>query len=167
MIQKKICMIGASAVGKTSLVSRFVRSEFSDKYHTSVGVKVDKKVVPVDGETVMMVIWDLAGDDDFQRLETSYLRGSAGFLMVADGTRQVTLEQVIEIRQRVSAAIGTAPCVLALNKADLAPQWEVEETRIQSLSGEGWDVVRTSAKEGTGVEEAFAVLARRLAAPTT
>jgi hypothetical protein len=165
MIQKKICMIGASAVGKTSLVSRFVRSEYDEKYQTSVGVKVDKKVVPVDGETVMMVIWDLAGDDDFQRLETSYLRGSAGFLMVADGTRLVTLEQVIEIRQRVSAAIGTAPFVLALNKADLALQWEVEEARIQTLTDEGWLVVRTSAKTGTGVEEAFALLARRLAAP--
>ena len=80
MIQKKICMIGASGVGKTSLVAKFVHSMFSDKYLTTVGVKIDKKTVSVDGAEVMLMIWDLAGDDDFQRLQTSYLRGTSGYL---------------------------------------------------------------------------------------
>src|SRR4051812_29872267 len=85
MIQKKVCMIGTTAVGKTSLVARFVHSIFSDKYLTTVGVKIDKKVVAPDGTEVTLIIWDLAGDDDFQRLQTSYLRGTGGYLLVADG----------------------------------------------------------------------------------
>jgi len=75
---------------------------FSDKYLTTVGVKIDKKTVAVDGNEVMLMIWDLAGDDDYQRLQTSYLRGTSGYLLVADGIRQITLDQAIEIQARVT-----------------------------------------------------------------
>ena len=114
MIQKKVCMIGTAGVGKTSLVAKFVHSMFSDKYLTTVGVKIDKKTVSVDGSEVMLIIWDLAGDDDYQRLQTSYLRGTGGYLLVADGTRRVTLDQVVEIQGRVAEAIGVSPVSVGL-----------------------------------------------------
>lgn len=155
-------MIGASGVGKTSLVSKFVHSIFSDKYLTTVGVKIDKKTVKLGETEVMLMIWDLAGDDDFQRLQTSYLRGTSGYLLVADGTRRVTLEQVLEIQRRVVEALPAAPFIVALNKADLAPQWEVTAADIDRLTGQGWRTTRTSAKEGAGVEEAFTDLARMM-----
>lgn len=165
MIQKKICLLGKSGVGKTSLVARFVHSIYSDKYLTTVGVKVDKKTVTIDGTEVVLVIWDLAGDDDFQRLQTSYLRGTSAYLLVADGTRRITLEEALELQKRVAESLSEAPFVLALNKADLAPQWEVDETRIAALAAENFIVMKTSAKEGTGVEEAFVDLARRTLQP--
>lgn len=165
MIQKKICLLGKSGVGKTSLVAQFVHSMFSDKYLTTVGVKIDKKTVTVDGTEVVLVVWDLAGDDDFQRLQTSYLRGTSAYLLVADGTRRITLEEALELQKRVAASLGDAPFVLALNKADLAPQWEVDETRIAALAADNFTVMKTSAKEGTGVEEAFVDLARRTLQP--
>ena len=87
MIEKKICMLGASGVGKTSLVSRFVSSIFSDKYLTTVGVKVDKKVVAVDDTQVTLLLWDIYGQDEFQTVKPAYLRGASGYLLVADGTR--------------------------------------------------------------------------------
>ncbi len=157
-------MIGASGVGKTSLVSKFVHSIFSDKYLTTVGVKIDKKTVQLDGNDVTLMIWDLAGDDDFQRLQTSYLRGTSGYLLVADGTRRVTFEQILEIQTRVAETIPNAPFILALNKADLAPQWEVNDSEINGLTSRGWKIIKTSAKEGAGVEEAFTYLARMMAA---
>jgi small GTP-binding protein len=162
MIQKKVCLLGTSGVGKTSLVAQFVHSIFSDKYLTTVGVKIDKKTLSADGTEVTLVIWDLAGDDDFQRLQTSYLRGTSGYLLVADGTRRVTLDQALELRQRVAETLGATPFVLALNKADLAPQWEVDEARMSALAAENFTIIKTSAKEGRGVEEAFAHLARRM-----
>ncbi|MES2571002.1 MAG: Rab family GTPase [Verrucomicrobiota bacterium] len=162
MIQKKVCMIGTSAVGKTSLVARFVSSIFSEKYLTTVGVKIDKKVLAVDGTDVTLVLWDLAGDDDFQRLQLSYLRGTAGYLLVADGTRRATLDQAIEIQTRVAGAIGPVPFLLALNKADMEAQWEIDEEHLKSLAGQGWPIVRTSAKTGLGVEQAFSDLSRML-----
>jgi small GTP-binding protein len=160
MIQKKICLIGTSGVGKTSLVAKFVHSMFSDKYLTTVGVKIDKKTVSVDGAEVMLMIWDLAGDDDYQRLQTSYLRGTSGYLLVADGTRQITLDQAIEIQRRVVEAAGPLPFLLALNKADLVSQWEIDEARTDDLAARGCKSFKTSAKDGSGVEEAFVELGR-------
>ncbi len=163
MIQKKVCMIGASGVGKTSLVAKFVHSMFSDKYLTTVGVKIDKKTVAVAGAEVMLMIWDLAGDDDYQRLQTSYLRGTSGYLLVADGTRAVTLDQAIEVQSRVAAAVGEGvPFLLALNKADLTNQWEINEARLADLAARGWTTFPTSAKEGARVEEVFVELGRRM-----
>ena len=155
-------MIGASGVGKTSLVSKFVHSIFSEKYLTTVGVKIDKKTVQLDGHEVTLMIWDLAGDDDFQRLQTSYLRGTSGYLLVADGTRRVTFEQVLEIQTRVAETIPNAPFILALNKADLAPQWEVNADDMSGLTSRGWKTIKTSAKENSGVEESFLELARAM-----
>ena len=166
MIKKKICMIGTSGVGKTSLVSRFVQSIFAEKYQTTVGVKVDKKTVDVDGNEVMLMLWDLAGDDAFQRLETSYLRGTDGYLLVVDGTRRVTLDLALDIQKRVAAAIVTAvPFMLVLNKSDLATQWDLDEKLLADLAAQGWTVLRASAKDGAGVEEAFMELSRRMLLP--
>lgn len=164
MIAKKVCMLGGFAVGKTSLVSRFVRSLFSDKYHTTVGVKVDKKSVSLPEGDVELVLWDIYGDDDFQKLRTSYLRGASGYLLVVDGTRASTLDTAEGIRAMAYEALGDVPFVLVANKADLADTWEVSDLQLQALAAQGWTVVRTSAKNGDGVNEAFSRLARAMVA---
>jgi GTPase SAR1 family protein len=111
------------------------------------------------------MIWDLEGDDEYQRLQTSYLRGTSGYLLVADGTRQITLDQAIEIQGRVAKAAGALPFLLVLNKTDLASQWEIEESRMDDLAARGWKLLKTSAKEGAGVEEAFVELGRQMTQP--
>jgi small GTP-binding protein len=163
VIQKKVCMLGSFAVGKTSLVSRFVSSVFSDKYHSTVGVKVDKKVVAVGDEQVSLMLWDIYGEDDFQKLRTSYLRGSAGYVLVVDGTRRETLEKAVILQSRAREAVGPVPFALVLNKADLADKWELDEGAVADLVKQGWSTFRTSAKTGDGVEEAFLALARGMA----
>ncbi|MGH9835660.1 MAG: Rab family GTPase, partial [Blastocatellia bacterium] len=100
MIQKKICLLGAFAVGKTSLVARFVKSIYSDQYITTVGVKVDKKTVKVDDREINLIVWDLAGEDEFQKVQMSYLSGASGYLLIADGTRLNTLETARMLRER-------------------------------------------------------------------
>jgi small GTP-binding protein len=164
MIQKKICMLGASAVGKTSLVSRFVRSLFSDKYHTTVGVKVDKKTVALGQEQMDLLLWDLYGEDEFQKIRTSYLRGSAGYVLVVDGTRRETLEKAVVLQNRTEETLGKVPFVLMVNKADLAEKWEIDDAAIEELNKRGWAAFKTSAKSGDGVEPAFVALARKMAA---
>lgn len=158
MTQKKICMVGAPLVGKTSLVSRYVHNRFTDKCLSTVGVKIDKKLVRVDGRSVVLILWDLAGDDDFQRLKLSHLRGTAGYVLVADGTRRTTLDHAVELQGRVAQAVGAIPSVLVVNKSDLAAEWEVDEARTAALTAEGWNVRRTSAKTGEGVETVFSEL---------
>ena len=78
MIQKKVCMIGVFGTGKTSLVQQYVHSKFSEKYHSTVGVKIDRKTVDVNGETVSLVLWDIAGKDAEEDVPASYVRGQIG-----------------------------------------------------------------------------------------
>src|SRR5258707_408911 len=101
-VQRKICMLGGFSVGKTSLVKRYVQSIFSESYLTTVGVKIDKKTVTLGDRVVHLILWDLAGEDDMSSLRMSYLRGSAGYVLVADGTRPATLETALSLRRRSS-----------------------------------------------------------------
>ncbi len=109
MIKKKVCMLGAFAVGKTSLVQRFVHSIFSEKYKTTLGVKIDKKSIDIDDAPVELILWDLAGEDEFMKVRNSYLRGSAGYLLVADGTRPETLGIAEQLKSRVNDEVGEIP----------------------------------------------------------
>ena len=160
MIQKKVCMLGGTAVGKTSLVSRFVHSIFSDKYLTTIGVKIDKKSIRAGDQDVDLILWDLYGEDEFQKMRTSYLRGAAGYLLVIDGTRRDTVDVALNLRDSAERAIGRVPFVLVVNKADLAARWEVDDGTLSDLVKRGWSVFRTSAKTGEGVEAAFGALTR-------
>lgn len=161
MLQKKICLLGAFGVGKTSLTRRYVSSIFSDTYLTTVGVKIDKKSVEVGSTPVSLVIWDIAGEDEVSAVRTSYLRGAAGYLLVVDVTRAQTLEVARSIQSRVAAEIGDIPFLCLLNKIDVE-NWDIADAPIQALQHEGWTVQRTSAKTGDGVESAFAELAQRI-----
>jgi small GTP-binding protein len=163
VIQKKICTIGAYAVGKTSLLSRFVKSIFDEKYLTTIGVKIDKKIVQVDGQEVMLMLWDLAGEDEFSQVKISYLRGASGYLLVADRTRPNTLETAFQLRTRIENELGEIPCILVFNKSDLVDEIKIDKSEIEKLAQSGWQVIETSAKTGQGVEEAFLALTKRIA----
>jgi len=163
MIQKKVCMLGTFAVGKTSLVRRFVESIYSDKYHTTVGVKIDKKVVQLANSELTLILWDIEGSQTENDLRKSYLRGAAGYLLVIDGTRQDTLYQALALHTRVIDTIGAVPFLLLMNKADLASEWSISERETTALHDKGWEVMKTSAKTGLGVEDAFRTLAQKLA----
>ncbi len=162
MNQKKICMLGSFAVGKTSLVRRFVENMFSDKYITTIGVKIDKKIIDLKSQSLTLVIWDIAGENGFHQIHGTYLRGMSGYILVADKTRTSTLDTVINIQKTVGQVFRDVPSVLIMNKMDLTGQWDVQESAIDRLSQEGWDVFRTSAKTGQNVEEAFNRLASQM-----
>ncbi len=158
----KICMLGGFCVGKTSLVSRYVTSLFPETYLTTVGVKVDKKIVSVEASDVMLMIWDIYGEDDAQTINMSYLRGMSGYLLVADGTRPETLRVTSAVRARVEAAFGSLPAILMLNKCDLQTAWRLDPAILEPGITGGLPVRETSARTGQGVEAAFQDLARRL-----
>ena len=113
VIQKKVCLLGDFGVGKTSLVARAVKNEFPDKYLTTVGVKMDTKSISIsDKLDVKVILWDIAGDSCLNSKAMSYIRGSAGFIFVADGTRMNTLNSVVEIKAEADRLLGELPFVL-------------------------------------------------------
>jgi small GTP-binding protein len=162
MIQKKICMLGGFAVGKTSLVSQFVSSIFSEKYLTTVGVKIDKKSVSVNEEEVTLMLWDIYGQDELQTVQQSYLRGCSGYLLVIDGTRVATADAAVRLHETARQAVGEVPFVVVLNKVDLRDQWQIDERGLWKLAERGAPIVQTSAKTGEGVEKTFTTLARAM-----
>jgi small GTP-binding protein len=155
----KVCLIGATAVGKSSLSARFVSSIFSEQYRTTIGVKIETRVVEVSSGTLELVIWDLSGEDEFQNVQPTYLRGASGYLLVVDGTRKDTLDVAVMLEARVRGAIGPVPFVVVLNKVDLVAAWDLVPKDFDRLKALGWTYVEASAKTGRGVNEAFDLLA--------
>ena len=164
-LSSKICILGDFAVGKTSTVERFVNNQFSDKYLTTIGVKVDTRELALeDGVTLKLVLWDVAGADRFGELELNYLRGASGHLLVADGTRPETLESARQLKDQVVGRYGDLPFVFLVNKADLEDAWEVGDAEISALQDEMEHVFVTSAKTGDNVATAIERLGRIVAA---
>jgi len=160
VIQRKICMVGVYSTGKTSLVRQFVDSIFSEKYHSTVGVKIDRKQLDMDGQTVNLLLWDLEGRDGVNDIRTSYVKGSSGVLYVADGTRRETFDQLWDLRRVVTEAVGELPSIVAINKKDLEDQWQLGRNDYAKLENEGWQSFLTSAKTGESVEYAFRWLSK-------
>ena len=160
MLRKKICMVGSTAVGKSSLVRRYVYGMFSESYLTTIGVKVDKKTVTTEQGPVELLLWDIHGDDEFARIQTLYLRGMSGYFLVADGTRLETVDHALSLKQRIDREIGELPCLLLVNKADLSEDFKVDVEDLKSLEEEGGlnKAMTTSAKTGDRVEAAFETL---------
>ena len=155
-------MLGMWGVGKTSLVQQYVHSLYSEKYHASLGVKVDKKtVLRSDGKEMMLMLWDIAGAEDHFSVPLSYVRGAAGYLLVIDGTRPETLDAAAELVDAVETGIGSLPFVAVINKSDL--DWKLSEADVRArFGGRAAEVLPSSARTGENVEAAFLALAEQL-----
>ena len=161
-IAKKVCMVGPFAVGKTSLVRQFVESIFSDKYHTTIGVKISKKAIQCEDQQLQLMLWDIEGVDVFTELKASYLRGAAGVMIVVDGTRPATLNQINHLVTLVRNQLEDTPIVVLVNKADLHEEWKLESDAMETFQADGLTVFLTSAKTGDQVDEAFEQLALKM-----
>lgn len=164
-VSKKVCLLGDFAVGKTSLVRRFVHNLFDDRYLSTIGVKVSRKVfvLPRGSDIVelTLMLWDLAGSEEFDDVRTSYLRGASGAILVCDMTRQATLDNLRGYAASLRAANAEARLVVAANKHDLVDQHQVREQQVADLAatlGAPWYL--TSARTGTSIEDAFRHLSR-------
>lgn len=163
VLQKKVCLLGDFAVGKTSLIRRFVEGRFDDKYLSTIGVKISRKELTRADYTLKLLIWDLAGGDDFASVERSYLRGAAGALIVCDLTRPDTLTAVRRYIDQLRSFNPNAAIVLAGNKADLTDQRAISDDDLAALSSDHAILhLLTSAKTGANVEAAFDALATGL-----
>ncbi len=160
----KICVLGEFAVGKTSTIARFVHNQFSEKYLTTVGVKIDTKQVEVGSHTLKMVIWDIAGGHTLADGLRTYLKGCMGIVAVADGTRTETLDFIESLLSDVLSEFGDLPYVLLLNKTDLQSEWELDQEKTDRIKQNHHHVFLTSAKEDSHVEDALRCLADALMA---
>ncbi|BAZ13821.1 Ras family small GTPase [Calothrix sp. NIES-4071] len=169
-ISKKICLVGDFAVGKTSLIRRFVDRQFSDKYLSTVGVKISRKAVDlidIDSQQkeLQLLIWDIEGSNKFKSIAPTYFQGAKGAIIVADVTQQETLTNISEHIQNFLLVNPQASIVVALNKSDLIEAEYLEKIRQMYQFDNQNHVLSTyltSAKTGKNVDEMFQLLAHSL-----
>ncbi len=164
-IQKKVCMLGDFSVGKTSLIERFVYNRFDNAYLSTIGVKISRKSVSLRGNIMVhLLLWDLAGGEEFSGTQASYLRGAAGALLACDLTRYKTLSAVEIYAEKLHNIQPKASIIIVANKCDLSEQREINDADLQNLATKlDAPLFITSAKTGEQVENAFSMLASKVA----
>ena len=156
-------MIGDFSVGKTSITNRFVNNIFSDKYLSTVGVKIDAKEIIVDNNTILkLLVWDIAGKHEFKTPDENYLKGSTGYLLIADGTRKNTIDSAFKLHEFMIQKFNNIPFCFLINKKDLKSVWECTDEQFEKINKNNWSFFETSAKTGENVDAAFNTLARKL-----
>jgi small GTP-binding protein len=162
LMKVKVCFIGDAGVGKTSLIKRYVLDVFDDRYIATIGTKVTKKIVDVDGKVkVMMLVWDIMGQKGFRELlREAYFFGAHGAIAVCDLTNKETLEELRYWIKALTDVAGDVPIVFAGNKADLENERVVKEQDLADLAAKYKSkAFLTSAKTGQNVETVFKTLA--------
>lgn len=156
MIRKKILLLGDFSVGKTSLVKRYVDGAFDDKYLTTIGVKISKKIFTIKGEEYEMLIWDVEGSTPSKKISLGYYRGASGAIFVTDVTRKETLDSLAEHKEIFLNENPDAKYVTAYNKADMLSEIAREKIELDD------DTFLTSAKDDSHVDELFMRLMEKM-----
>lgn len=162
-IQKKVCLLGDFAVGKTSLIRRFIEGVFEDKYLSTIGTKVSRKSLTIDDIALTLLIWDLAGGEKFSRVMHSYYRGASGAILVCDVTRVETMTIVEQYASDFCCINPGVPFIIVGNKVDLVEQRTVPDAQLDEIAAQlnaPW--FASSAKTGVNVETVFQTLGRRV-----
>lgn len=161
--QKKICLLGHFAVGKTSLTRRFVEGRFDEKYLSTIGIHISKKTIVYNDVRFELLIWDLAGGERFMDVGPYYLRGAVGAVVVCDVTDARSSWEMPYHASQLREVNENAHFVFAGNKSDLVDEQVVSLDDLRGLSADyGGQALLTSAKDGTNVSEAFELLVAQL-----
>jgi len=160
----KVIIMGDPAVGKTSLVIRYVSNRFNKDYRSTIGTNIySKEVLLSDNNKVFLNLWDIAGQERWARMREKYYYGSKGAIIVGDLTRPKTFEQIKDFWiPDIKKYLSKIPIILVGNKNDLESKVSlktVEKLRneINAIGG-----IITSAKTGENVEEAFKKLSEEI-----
>ena len=152
MTSKKVILAGSFGVGKTSLFNQFIHNKFDDKYLTTIGVKVNKKVVDIDGRELSILLWDIAGEVSQDKVPVTYFLGASGVIYVFDLSRPTTYKNIAEDIEYLKGILDGGVIRVVGNKRDLVTDEQLENIREQLELP--FDIA-TSAKTGENVEELF------------
>lgn len=156
-MRKKVVIVGHFGVGKTSLTKQFVSNIFSEKYLTTIGVNIEKKVIDTTQGTVNLILWDIAGEEDLDTIKTSYLKGAHAFILVTDLTREITYSKIDHDINYMQGIVGVIPHLVIGNKSDLLSKEQVSNIKSKFKI----DYV-SSAKSGENVNAFFSDIAEQL-----
>ncbi len=158
-LRRKVCLLGAPGVGKTSLVRRFVEHSFDRDQQSSIAMQISKGTVDVGDISLEMMLWDPEGSEAWGQYNRSFISGASGLIFVVDATRPRTLDHLLEAQTKGRGFIGSRPAVLIVNKVDLGADAALTKAQVDAARKLNWHIARASAKSGDQVDEAFTTLA--------
>ncbi|NHI94525.1 MAG: GTP-binding protein [Candidatus Lokiarchaeota archaeon] len=166
----KLIIIGDPAVGKTSLINRFIQDQFESEYKETIGTNIVKKVVKLEKDIVNFTIWDIAGQERWTDMRQVYYKGAAAAMIVYDVTRKITFQHVENYWYpdlKNFLEVKNIPLILIANKNDL----QKNLIRVNSIEGEdlashigALKFIEASARTGHNVDQAFTYMAKTLLA---
>jgi small GTP-binding protein len=163
MIQRKVCLLGDFAVGKTSLFNAFIYNRFAERYLSTVGVRIQRKQVVAAGQLVSLILWDIEGTRAVSDLKMSYLNGTTGVVLVCDLTRELTIAHCQEYATILRQLNPQICLTIAANKLDLITESHPSLVLVQELAQTiAAPLIITSASTGSGIEFLFQALAEEL-----
>ncbi|TXT60315.1 MAG: Small GTP-binding domain protein [Promethearchaeota archaeon] len=164
----KLVLLGEAAVGKTSLINRYVEGSFQEDYKPTLGANIIRKDVRLEESNakIRLIVWDLAGQEKYNVIRSMYFQGCVGALLVYDVTRHNTFSEIknkwlADFKKYVKKE---GAYILIGNKIDLEDQRIVPTEEGQSLADQinACDFIETSAKFGENVEQAFQNLVKQI-----
>jgi len=160
----KVLTAGEGGVGKTTLLRRYVEGKFSSETKMTIGVEFFLKELNIDGQKVMLQLWDFGGQERFRFLLESYVIGARGALLMFDLTRTMTLENIEQWVQIVRKEDPKLPILFLGSKSDLTSDICVEEDYIEEFKQHFnmYDFFRSSSKTGENVELCFESLSSQI-----
>ena len=157
-IKVKLCVLGDSSVGKTSLIRHYTEGFFKENYLSTIGVEFNRKTIELNEETVSMTIWDIGGQTLWAAVRSNYLKGAQGILLMFDLTNKSSLSHIRDWYMDVTQVLGEKiPLYVIGNKSDLEYNPNIGTIAKDLCSKLRKDIqfYITSAKEGTNMQDVF------------
>jgi len=160
----KVVLIGDSGVGKSNLLSRFTRNDFSAESKSTIGVEFATRTITVEGKVIKAQIWDTAGQEKYRAITSAYYRGAVGALLVYDITRTATFEHLERwLSELLDHADKDIRVMLVGNKCDLRHMRTVTSDQATEFAQKHkLSLIETSALDQTNVEQAFTDILKQI-----
>ncbi|XP_022107791.1 ras-related protein Rab-23-like isoform X2 [Acanthaster planci] len=155
----KVVIVGNGAVGKSSMIQRYCKGIFTKDYKKTIGVDFLERQIQVKEEDVRLMLWDTAGQEEFDAITKSYYRGAQAGVVVFSTVDKASFEAVEKWKRKVEEEVGCIPLVLVQNKIDLVDEAVVAPEEAEALAKRlKLRFYRASVKENLNIDEVFLYL---------
>lgn len=158
----KVVIVGNGGVGKSSMIQRYCKGRFTKDYKKTIGVDFLERQITVDEDEVRIMLWDTAGQEEFNDLTREYYKGAQAVVLAFSTIDRDSFLAIRQWKEKVSAEVGSVPMVLIQNKIDLVDQAEITADESESLAKKlNLKFYRTSVKDDLNVSDVFRYLAAK------